>query len=197
MDDRWDEGLSLARARERAGDLICDTLLDQEVLAGPGNVIKNEALFSARVHPASPSECIPADVLLRLLGAVRDFSFTWYRCDREEKRINPFLNIYRKKACPECSGKVESGRIGALERISFWCPACQVQYLCRSGKRRKRLRHKTEIKNLNSFNTMELAIEAEILRQIAIYTAHPHEEFSKLITPGTYRFDQEKNKRFL
>ena len=83
-----------------------------------------------RCHPASPSGCIPGEVLRHLLLGVRDFSFTWYRCDQEGKRIDPILSIYRKKVCPECGGMVESGRIGRLERISYWCPACQVKYRC-------------------------------------------------------------------
>ncbi len=49
------------------------------------------------------------------------------------------------------------------------------------------LRPKIEVKNMNSFSNMEMAIEAEIRRQIQFYIAHPHE----LVTQGTYRFDTE------
>jgi endonuclease-8 len=130
MDTAWDMERAVRLVKGKGREWICDSLMDQAILPGVGNVIKNEALFSARVHPASPSGCIPPGILSRLLAAVRDFSFTWYRCDREGMRINPFLKIYRKKVCPECGGNLESGRIGALERISFWCPACQERYRC-------------------------------------------------------------------
>jgi endonuclease-8 len=130
MDSAWDVERAVRLVRGRGREWICDILMDQALLPGAGNIIKNEALFMARVHPANPSGCIPPEVLSRLLLAVRDFSFTWYRCDREGKRINPFLSVYRKKDCPVCGGKVESGRMGALERISFWCPACQLRYRC-------------------------------------------------------------------
>jgi endonuclease-8 len=130
MDPSWDEERAARLVRGKGREWICDSLMDQSILPGVGNLIKNEALFSARVHPASPSRCIPREVLSRLLLAVRDFSFTWYRCDLKGKRIDPFLSIYRKKTCPECGGKVESGRMGALERISSWCPACQVKFRC-------------------------------------------------------------------
>lgn len=56
-----------------------------------------------------------------------------------------------------------------------------------------RLRKKTEIKNMNSFFNMELAIEAEIIRQIEFYLAHPDKEMQS----ATYRFDLEKRKTYM
>jgi endonuclease-8 len=130
MDDAWDRDRALPLLRGKGREWICDSLMDQTILPGVGNLIKNEALFIALVVPAIPSGGIPPQVLSRLLTAVRDISLTWYRCDRKGRRIDPLLRIYRKKVCPECGGRVESGRIGSLERISFWCPACQVRYRC-------------------------------------------------------------------
>jgi endonuclease-8 len=130
MDSAWDVKRAIRLVKGKGREQICDTLMDQAILPGVGNVTKNEALFAARVHPESPSGCIPARTLSRLLVAARDFSFTWYRCDQEGRRINPFLKVYRKKTCPECGGGVESGRTGTLERISYWCPACQAKYRC-------------------------------------------------------------------
>ncbi len=56
-----------------------------------------------------------------------------------------------------------------------------------------KLRQKAEIKNMNSFFNMELAIESEIIRQIDFYTNNP----DKTIQSGTYRFDLEKKKTIL
>lgn len=53
----------------------------------------------------------------------------------------------------------------------------------------KELRPKIEIKNMNSFHNMELAIESEIRRQIKAYSRNPHASHEKVIEPGTYRFD--------
>lgn len=54
-------------------------------------------------------------------------------------------------------------------------------------KSEEKLRHKVEIKNMNSFSNMEIAIESEIRRQIEFYTLHPQGVLEK----GTYRFDLE------
>ncbi|QZA58874.1 Asp-tRNA(Asn)/Glu-tRNA(Gln) amidotransferase subunit GatB [Candidatus Rhabdochlamydia porcellionis] len=59
------------------------------------------------------------------------------------------------------------------------------------------LRTKIEIKNLNSFNNMEMALESEIRRQIREYTLHPQKDFYEVISQGTYRFDPEKKETVL
>ena len=56
------------------------------------------------------------------------------------------------------------------------------------------LRPKIEIKNMNSFSNMEIAIEAEIQRQINLYALYPNQDPKEVIFPGTYRFDPESKK---
>lgn len=71
---------------------------------------------------------------------------------------------------------------------------------CNISVRKKKeqiLRTKIEIKNLNSFSNMEMAIESEIRRQIREYTLHPQKDFYKVISQGTYRFDPEKKETVL
>lgn len=38
--------------------MLCDVLLDQAVLPGVGNIIKNEALFDSGLHPAVMVGCL-------------------------------------------------------------------------------------------------------------------------------------------
>jgi aspartyl-tRNA(Asn)/glutamyl-tRNA(Gln) amidotransferase subunit B len=61
----------------------------------------------------------------------------------------------------------------------------------------KKLRNKIEIKNLNSFHSMEMAIESEIRRQVRLYSAQPHEDPDKVLSSGTYRFDVDKKETVL
>jgi aspartyl-tRNA(Asn)/glutamyl-tRNA(Gln) amidotransferase subunit B len=64
-------------------------------------------------------------------------------------------------------------------------------------KTEKGFRNKIEIKNMNSFHNMEMAIESEIRRQIKLYSQHPHEDPNKVLQSGTYRFDLEKKETVL
>ena len=61
----------------------------------------------------------------------------------------------------------------------------------------KGLRPRVEIKNMNSFSFLEMAIEAEVDRQIALYIQNPHKAPIELIPPGTYRWDPEIKKTVL
>lgn len=64
-------------------------------------------------------------------------------------------------------------------------------------KKETELRPRVEIKNLNSFHNMELAIESEMQRQITGYTLYPHADHEEIVKPGTYRFDLESRKTVL
>jgi len=61
-------------------------------------------------------------------------------------------------------------------------------------KGEKELRPKTEIKNMNSFAYMEMALELEIRRQIKAYLYQPNESPKNVIRQSTYRFDTVKKE---
>lgn len=64
-------------------------------------------------------------------------------------------------------------------------------------KEEKGLRNKIEIKNMNSFHFMELALKSEIHRQIEAYLQHSHLPHSQVIEQATYRWDPEEQKTVL
>ncbi|MGC9444350.1 MAG: DNA-formamidopyrimidine glycosylase family protein [Candidatus Methanospirareceae archaeon] len=124
----WNAMKVIERAAELKDAYICDVLLNQEVFAGVGNIIKNEALFMAKLHPLSVVGCIPHESLVDVTFKVRAFSQLFHTVRRNEEHLQPFLTIYRKKSCPLCHEKVVLERTGESARISFFCPSCQVLY---------------------------------------------------------------------
>lgn len=59
------------------------------------------------------------------------------------------------------------------------------------------LRNRIEIKNMNSFSNLELAIEHEIDRQIRLYEEHSEQPFFEIIKQATYRWDPETKQTVL
>ncbi len=84
-----------------------------------------------------------------------------------------------------CDGNMEEGSLRMDANISV------------RPKGEKELRPRIEIKNMNSFTFMEMAIDSEISRQISLYLNNPHKDPLELIPPGTYRWDPELKQTVL
>ncbi|MCE5294895.1 MAG: Asp-tRNA(Asn)/Glu-tRNA(Gln) amidotransferase subunit GatB [Chlamydiales bacterium] len=56
----------------------------------------------------------------------------------------------------------------------------------------KEFRNKIEIKNMNSFSNLELAIDHEIARQVKAYEANPDKDPKQVITQATHRWDPDQ-----
>lgn len=59
------------------------------------------------------------------------------------------------------------------------------------------LRTRIEIKNMNSFSNMEMALESEIKRQIEEYKRHPNKPHHEVIHQDTYRWDPDSKRTVL
>lgn len=75
MSDTWDPAAARRKLRAMPDALVCDALLDQNVFAGVGNIIKNEVLFRIRLHPLSTVGALPARKLTQLVDEARRYSF--------------------------------------------------------------------------------------------------------------------------
>src|SRR3989338_235395 len=121
---------------------IKTVLMDQEIIAGIGNIYSDEVLFEAEVHPESIVSKIPDKKLQDIFKAVKillnkgiDFrgdSMSDYRMPSGEK--GDFQNhhkVYRKKGakCPKknCIGVVSRIKVGA--RSGHFCPVHQKKFI--------------------------------------------------------------------
>jgi aspartyl-tRNA(Asn)/glutamyl-tRNA(Gln) amidotransferase subunit B len=64
-------------------------------------------------------------------------------------------------------------------------------------KGEKGLRNRSEIKNMNSFSNLQIAIDHEIEKQIRIYEENPDKDPALVHEQSTYRFDPETNRTVL
>lgn len=111
-------------------------LLNQNFLAGIGNIYSDEILFKAKLHPLTPASCLEKNELRLLWKAMRDVLKTAIRykgssirdfTDAEGEKGN-FQNrhrVYGRESLPciICGAAVERLRLGG--RSSFFCPSCQ------------------------------------------------------------------------
>ena len=129
----WDADEVLRRMAKHLERPVGDVLIDQSVLAGPGNVYRSEICFLRGVHPLTPLgqvEDLPAMVTLtkRLMEANRS---TGNQITTGDTRAGRSRWVYGRggEPCRRCGTPVrraESGP-GAEKRVIFWCPACQSE----------------------------------------------------------------------
>ena len=135
--DRF-RALLLARRRSRLKPL----LLDQEVIAGIGNIYANEALFRARVHPLrTPRTLRPQQVralheaildslarAIRLRGSsIDDYRDARGRRGRMQREF--LVHGREDEPCPRCGRPIRKAWVAG--RGTYWCPGCQRAPLSR------------------------------------------------------------------
>lgn len=115
---------------------VKNLLLDQEILAGVGNIYADESLFESRLHPRKKGKSLSREDVEKLLKAVQRV-LTRAISHRGSTLRNyvggtglkgGFQNefqVYGREgeACPVCSKAVE--RIVLAGRSAHYCPICQ------------------------------------------------------------------------
>ena len=100
-------------------------LVDQELIAGLGNLLADEILWRARVHPRR--QCV--HIGQRDLGRLHTAMGAVLRQAVKDGRVPPrrnWLTGHRDDSpgtCPRCGTTLDHGRVGG--RGTTWCPHCQ------------------------------------------------------------------------
>ncbi len=111
-------------------------LLDQRTLAGLGNIYVDEALWSARLHPAAAAGSLTRQAVVRLHGAIRetlalgiarqgstlrDYALP----DGESGSMQREFRVYGREGepCERCGTVIAKTRIAG--RGTWFCPRCQ------------------------------------------------------------------------
>jgi endonuclease-8 len=127
MNDSWDRKKAIAKLRDMPEAMICDALLNQDVFAGVGNIIKNEVLYKLYVHPESLVGKIPAAILRKIVDEARDYSFDFLKWKRNYELKKHWL-AHTKLVCLRCQLPFTKKYLGKTNRRSFFCTNCQVLY---------------------------------------------------------------------
>ncbi|MGI8523911.1 MAG: Fpg/Nei family DNA glycosylase [Nocardioides sp.] len=135
----------ISRSHRPIGDL----LMDQEVLAGVGNVYRAEVLFRHRMHPLRPGNTLRigqwramwADLVELMAEGVRTGRIDTVRPEHTPEAMGrpPRVDdhggevyVYRRtgRACLVCGSSVRTAEL--VGRNLFWCPQCQPRFRSRA-----------------------------------------------------------------
>ena len=111
-------------ARRNGG--VKAALMDQAVLAGVGNLVADEVLWQARIHPRTRIEDTDEEQragLYRTMHAVLKESVDRYDYVSRKRSWLSHVRGRPGAACPRCGTPLE--RITAAGRTTWYCPACQ------------------------------------------------------------------------
>ena len=104
---------------------IGDSLLDQRILAGIGNLWKVEGCFDAEIDPWRRTGDVTDEEVLRILRLTRPRMQQSARDGMQER----FKLVYGTvgQDCPRCGklSQIRSRGQGDDTRITYWCPRCQ------------------------------------------------------------------------
>ena len=126
----------LKRMSRHPKSLVKAALLNQEIVAGIGNIYADEALWGAMVHPKTRVENLSKKQLENILNAaieVMSFSINkggstdrnYLNAKGEKGSYLTFANVFRKegKPCPRCGHVIEKIRVAG--RGTHICSNCQ------------------------------------------------------------------------
>ncbi len=125
MSDSWNPERAFKSLRKMKERMLCDVLLDQNIFAGVGNIIKNEVLYRISLHPETTVRNVKPAKLKAMINQARNYSFDFYRWKKVFELRKHWL-IYKKKKCVQCGGHVTISHTGINPRLSFYCERCQL-----------------------------------------------------------------------
>lgn len=134
-----DKSFTLKRFKEALGNKktkIKQVLMDQNVIAGIGNIYSDEILWQAKIHPFKPANQLKDKELRAIYKAMREIlekavklrgtSISDFR-DPEGKKGNysEILSVYQREGekCLRCGAEIKRIKIGG--RSAHFCPKCQ------------------------------------------------------------------------
>jgi len=126
-----DAGAARAGLRARGENEIGVALMDQQALAGIGNVYKSEVLFLCGTDPFATVASLDDGALDRLIVTAaqqlrRNLDGGLRRTTSSVAAGRHWVYARKGEPCRRCGTAIEMRRQGALLRSTYFCPVCQA-----------------------------------------------------------------------
>src|SRR5690554_6183397 len=93
MSDAWDPDAAQLKLKNHPQTMVCDALLNQDIFAGSGNIIKNEVLYRIRVHPETLIGNLPEDKLEELSTETGNYSIAFLSWQKQTRIKTHWLGV--------------------------------------------------------------------------------------------------------
>ena len=126
-----DTAEAVRRLRLRGSVALGEALLDQQAMAGIGNVIKSEACFMEKLDPWAAVSTFTdeelAAVVTRAASLLAANVGGGRRVTTGDRRPGNSLWVYKRsgRPCRRCGAPIRARRQGTQARTTYWCPGCQ------------------------------------------------------------------------
>jgi endonuclease-8 len=141
LDQTFNPETAIASLQSRTELEVGEAVLNQSVLAGPGNVFKSEICFACRLNPFRTIASLNQDEVRRVVETVQKYmtsniaetagdkivTYTGFR--RTTGRSDPYARLWvygrAGERCRQCGTPIEVKRQGTHARKTYYCPHCQ------------------------------------------------------------------------
>lgn len=126
LSDEWDPKKALDKLKDVPELQIGDAMLTQEIFSGVGNIIKNEALWLAKIHPETITKALTIPQKKKLIKLAVEFSHHWLE-NFGKKGFSKEHGAYQQEFCKRCGAEIVFAKTGKSKRGSYWCSKEQVK----------------------------------------------------------------------
>ena len=127
MSKTWSQANARDKVLAKPKMFLCDVLMDQHIFSGVGNIIKNEVMYSAKLHPENLVADIPKTKINFLVKEVARYSFDFLKWKRAGTLLK-HCKVYKQEYCAVCGGEVTVKDGGKTKRRNYYCEHDQVKY---------------------------------------------------------------------
>lgn len=127
LSERWCEEEALSNLLKFPNEKIGAVLLNQSVIAGIGNILRNEILFRAKVNPERRICEISDEELRHILRICHELSHKFLELKLKNGSIKEILMVYNRfnRPCKICGSKIRFYIQQPIKRKTFVCESCQ------------------------------------------------------------------------
>ncbi|RYY31686.1 MAG: endonuclease [Chitinophagaceae bacterium] len=127
MSPEWNVANTKEKILAHPDRLLCDVLMDQSIFSGVGNIIKNESMYRAGLHPLNTVAAIPKPKITFLVKDIPKYCNLFYKW-KKAGTLLAHCNVYKREFCNVCGGEVTIKDGGKSKRRNYYCEHCQQKY---------------------------------------------------------------------